>query len=312
MSVEGLSSIRRLPRRGILRIGEMAESRGGKARPRALDHFVTTGLPEVAKVYGDKPTSIDVLLPFGDPAACLDVHRKLYRAGGKLVCKGDGVTAREAQIKDGRPILVERGCPCEKAKPAGDKPPECKAIGTLTVILPRIDMMAAFQVVTGSWNSVVNLQSGIARLWETFGAGMIAIPLKLTVRPHTGRPVVDGKIIASTVFVLSLEGLPMDKALAAAGRMREAAAPVGFHALPEPVRPDAPPNPDDWHEGTALIVQPTEARTFPDDYPAILNAAIEASLNEASLRVLWEQAGRDEIAALAELRLRAGDRGVGA
>ena len=176
-------------------------------------------------------------------------------------------------------------------------------------------MMAAYQVVTGSWNSVVALQTGIARLWETFGPGMIGIPLKLTVRPHTGRPVVDGKVIASTVFVLSLEGLPMDKALAAAGRMREAAEPIGFHALPAPVRPNAPPDPDEWTEGVALVTRAIdagpvhEARQFPDDFPVILDAAIDAGCNEGSLRVLWNRVGQDEIACVAELRKMAGEKG---
>ena len=301
MSVAGLSEIRRLPRRGILRIGELVE-KGGRSYPRALDHFVTTGLPEVAAIYGPKPTSLDVLLPFADPAACLDVHRKLYRAGGKLVCKGDGVKAQEAGIKDGRPILVERTCPCEKAEPVGDKPPECKAIATLTVILPRIDMMAAYCLISGSWNTAVALQTGIARLWETFGAGMIAIPLKLVVRPHTARPIVAGKQIASTVFVVQLEGLPMGDALRAAGRMREAAAPVGFHALPAPVRPNAPPDPDDFNEGVALVVPASQDRRFPEDYGAILDAAINANVNEGALRVLWNRVGQDEIRCLAELR----------
>ena len=309
--IAGLSEIRRLPRRGILRIGAKVATAGGKERPKALDHFVTAGLPEVAAIYGPKPTAIDVLLPFADPAACLDVHYKAYRQGGKLVCKGNGQAARRAGIEDGKPTLTDVPCVCPWLE-KGD----CKAIGTLTVILPRIDMMAAYQIVTASWNSTINLQTGIARLWETFGAGMIAIPLRLTVRPHTGRPIVDGKQIASTVFVLSLEGLPMDKALAAAGRMREAAEPIGFHALPAPVRPNAPPDPDEWTEGTALVARAIgegpngKARVFPDDYPAILEAAIDARVNEGSLRVLWNRAGQDEIACLAELRKAASEKGV--
>lgn len=88
---------RRLVRLGVIRLGHK-ETKTKKRRdgttyeveyPVQDDHFVLTDAPEIAEVYGDEPTELDVLLPFPDIARNFDAFYTVW-AGGVLVCKGDG------------------------------------------------------------------------------------------------------------------------------------------------------------------------------------------------------------------------------
>lgn len=84
---------RRLVRSGIIRLGhkEKRKRKDGSEYefPVQDSHFVLTDAPEIAKVYGDKPRALDVILPFPDIARNFDAFYTVW-AGGVLVCKGDG------------------------------------------------------------------------------------------------------------------------------------------------------------------------------------------------------------------------------
>ena len=88
---------RRLVRSGKIRLGHK-ETKTKKRRdgttyeveyPVQDDHFVLTDAPEIAKVYGNEPRELDVVLPFPDISRNFDAFYEVW-AGGVLVCKGDG------------------------------------------------------------------------------------------------------------------------------------------------------------------------------------------------------------------------------
>ncbi|HET6494973.1 MAG TPA: hypothetical protein VFH61_06375 [Thermoleophilia bacterium] len=151
-TIKGLSNERRLPRLGKIRLGIKKMSKGGKPYPAEVDYFVCP--PEVEKFYGEKPTKLDVMVPVEEIAAIMPTAYKSYKKSG-LYCIGDGESAVRRNDKG---AMVERECPCELL--TQDRP-ECKRTAVLNVILPKINLGGVYQIVTGSWNSIVDCQSGL-------------------------------------------------------------------------------------------------------------------------------------------------------
>jgi hypothetical protein len=151
-TIKGLSNERRLPRLGKVRLGIKKMSKKNKPYPAEVDYFVCP--PEVQKVYGDKPTKLDVMVPVEEIAAIMPTAYKSYKKSG-LYCIGDGETAVRRNDKG---AMVERECPCELL--TQDRP-DCKRTAVLNVILPKVNLGGVYQIVTGSWNSIVDCQSGL-------------------------------------------------------------------------------------------------------------------------------------------------------
>ena len=76
MPIEGLSQVRRLPRLGKIRMGIKVKNAAGIEHPQKTDYFVVP--PEVAKVYGDKPKSLDIIIPVEDDDKWAAQYYKLY------------------------------------------------------------------------------------------------------------------------------------------------------------------------------------------------------------------------------------------
>jgi hypothetical protein len=136
-------------------------------------------------LYGDNPKSITIMFPKADVEIFFPQWRKRYGAGGVLRCKGDGQSASvglpewaehlEVTGKDARGLttVVCKGDVCPYTE-KGD----CKTVGTLNVLLPEIKGVGVWQITTGSWNSIVNMNSAIEWLTSICGRYWM-IPLKL-------------------------------------------------------------------------------------------------------------------------------------
>jgi hypothetical protein len=168
--IKGISDIRRLPRLGKIRLGEKRTSKGGKEYPTETNHFVVP--KEVARVYGEQPTSLDILLPVENLEVVFPQAMKLYGARG-LICSGDreSATFYNAEIS----ATQTRVCPCDKADE------ECKRLGSLKVILPSVSMGGIYQIDTRSFNSIVNINSVLAQdgYIKALCGRISFIPLKL-------------------------------------------------------------------------------------------------------------------------------------
>lgn len=183
--IKGLSDIRRLPRLGKIRLGIKKMTAKGKEYPSEVDYFVVP--PEVAQVYGDKPTALDVMLPTEDEHMVFPQSYKWYVANG-LRCKGDGETAsrRFADLAQGNRTPLENGtahqpndlvrvaCPCPLLETG-----ECKENANLMVLLPKVSLGGVYQITTGSFHNIVRVNSCIDYVRAVVGH-ISLVPLTLT------------------------------------------------------------------------------------------------------------------------------------
>jgi len=197
MPIKGLSDRLRLVRRGKIRLGEKQISeKTGKEYPVALDYFACP--EEVRKVYGDKPKKLDIMLPMENTENFFPQFYKRYGASKGLICKGDGETATRINGKgemEEIPCLGQE-CPYVKNK-------ECKAIGSLQVILPKVEGLGVYQIDTSSTNSIINLNSCIEMIRGMIGQ-ISWIPLILEVNIQEAHPLVNGNRIKTKVPVMSI------------------------------------------------------------------------------------------------------------
>ena len=103
--IKGLSTIRRMPRLGKIRLGVMVKPGGNKKPyPKEVDYFVfdpQTPNPqeneklkqEFEKLYGKEPKQIKIMFPVPDDETFFPQFYKRYGSSTSLQCKGDGETA---------------------------------------------------------------------------------------------------------------------------------------------------------------------------------------------------------------------------
>jgi len=195
MSIIGLSEKLRLPRRGKIRLGEKKLSAKGKEYPSALDYFVCP--EEVQEIYGDKPRKLDIMLPMEEREQFFPQAYKRYGSSTGLVCRGDGQVATEI-TEDGMKEIECQGKDCPHYQ-KGD----CKQIGNLQVILPKVKGLGIYQIDTSSYNSIVNINSGVEMIRGMLGR-ISWIPLILEVQMQEAHPQVNGKRIKTIIPVMSI------------------------------------------------------------------------------------------------------------
>lgn len=184
MAIKGLSEVRRLPRLGKIRLGvkkkKISEKTGKEVEyPAEVDYFILDPQTpvelendkikqEFSKLYGEQPKSIKIMFPVANPDVYFPQFYKRYGSGTALKCKGDGETAVCAtdEFTAGLKVIRrdELGMPvvkCLGRECIYYKQKECSEIGTLQVLLPDLPGAGVWQITTGSYNSIVNLNSCI-------------------------------------------------------------------------------------------------------------------------------------------------------
>lgn len=169
-TVKGLSDRRRLPRLGIIRLGIKKKSaKTGKEYPTETDFFVCP--EEVQKVYGDQPKELEVMIPINDLESVFPTAYKYYGSSRGLKCQGNGEIAYRVneQTKEMEDVL----CPCDLLESG-----KCKQSANLMVIIPKVSVGGVYQVRTSSFNSIVDIQSGLDYVSALLGR-FAMVPLKL-------------------------------------------------------------------------------------------------------------------------------------
>lgn len=208
MAIKGLSEIRRLPRLGKIRLGiKKIHPTSGKEYPAEVDHFIfapstpseleNKKIIEVAeKLYGKEPKSLKIMFPVADPEVYFPQFYKRYGSTTLLQCKGDGDMAVCSQeFSEGLEVIGkdEMGMPkvkCLGKECAYYKAKKCTEVGTLQVLLPDLPGAGVWQITTGSYNSIVNLNSCIDYIRAVCGrAHMIPLILERREQPiqHEGK-----------------------------------------------------------------------------------------------------------------------------
>jgi len=198
MPIKGLSEIRRLPRLGKIRLGIKVLNSKNVEHPKEVDYFVFDPQTpselenkklkdEFHKLYGEKPKQIQIMFPVADPKIFFPQDYKRY-GGSLLKCKGDGETAvcSMPEYAEGLKIIGKNELGNTKVECKGKeciyhKSRKCSEVGTLQVLLPELPGAGVWQIVTGSFHSIVNVNSCIDYIRATCGRAHM-IPLTLERR----------------------------------------------------------------------------------------------------------------------------------
>jgi len=180
--ISGLSEKRRYPRLGIIRLGIKKQAKSGAEYPAETEYFVCP--PEVQKIYGEKPTELDVMFPVSHIDSVFPQSLKWYGSTRGLKCHGDMLQA--LRWDDDKKNWQKRDCPCELLEQG-----KCKQTGILMFLLPKVSIGGVYQVRTSSYNSIVDINSGLDFVSQLTGGrfNMIKLQLKreLTETHHDGK-----------------------------------------------------------------------------------------------------------------------------
>jgi len=222
-TIKNLSETRRLPRRGKIRLGVRVKKKNADSRckhdasekcnyctfPRETEFLVCP--EEVRKVVGNKPTEIEVMLPRDDQEGCFPQRLECYSPSRGLICQGNGEVAW--RVKGDSSELEQVNCPCDRLTNK-----KCAQRGHLMVLIPQVSMAGVYQIDTGSYNSIIDLNSSMDQIRSTakmFGVHSIRMMrLRLIRSPIETRH--DGK--RQKHYTLRLD-FPNDKPLSE--QMRE-------------------------------------------------------------------------------------------
>ncbi len=191
VQIRGLSNKRRLPRLGKIRLGvKVRNPTTGNEHPTETSYFVVP--PEVAKIYGEKPTALDIMFPINDPGRVFPQAFKWYGSGRGLKCIGNGETAM--RLNDKTRDMEQRECPCEHLNH------DCGPRACLQIMLPKVNMGGVYQIDSGSWNSMVDLNSYFDYLTALIGRFAM---VQLTLRREPKQ--IQGPTGLKTHYPLKLE-----------------------------------------------------------------------------------------------------------
>ncbi len=256
-TVKGISDRRRLPRLGKIRLGvkvplagrdpKKCDCKGSGCfrctRPTETDYFVCPSEVRTA-LKCDRPKKLNVMFLVNDPAVVFPQAMKYFGNSKGLKCTGDGEKAYFVDADTGE--MKQRECPCPLSEdhPDPNNPgkiikAQCNLRASLLVTLPDVNMGGIYQIDVGSYNSIIDVNSGIdtcrALIQQSLGVDRFAmIPLTLERVPTETHH--DGK--KQTHYTLRLTP---NLTLADIQQLQKKAivAPQQF-ALPEPeeIRPD--------------------------------------------------------------------------
>jgi hypothetical protein len=177
--IEGLSSIRRLPVIGKIRLGIRIEGQKKNKKtgeiitythPKETDYFVCP--PEVKAIYGNEPKQLNVMFPMNDPEVLFPQSYKWWGSTRGLKCHGNGVTASRRNEETGE--WEERKCPCELYEQG-----KCKQRASLFFLLPNVKMGGLYQIDFSSYHGIVDVNSGFEYALSLLGEKIAMIPFVL-------------------------------------------------------------------------------------------------------------------------------------
>jgi len=174
VEIKGLSKKLFLPRLGKIRLGVKTRNpKTGNEYPTETPYFVVP--PEVARVYGENPTTLDIMFPVNDVGRVFPQALKWYGNGQTLKCIGNGETA--LRYNNQTNTKEPRSCPCEHLNQE-----ECGPRACLQVMLPKVNMGGVYQIDSGSENSMINVNSYCAFLAALIDR-IAMVPLTLSREP---------------------------------------------------------------------------------------------------------------------------------
>lgn len=189
MPIDGVSELVRIPRLGKIHLGIKVKSKDKKdvQYPKATDYFVVPD--EVKKVYGEKPTELQIMFPVEEPELFAQQWLRAYSQTQGLICIGSGVEGRrkvdmatgaiadhETKQWEWKEITCDpQDCPEYESK-------RCRRVMNLQFLLPEVPGLGVYQIDTSSFYSIVNINSMIKMLKGMLGRCSM-VPLTLALGP---------------------------------------------------------------------------------------------------------------------------------
>jgi hypothetical protein len=189
MPIEGVSELVRIPRLGKIHLGVKVKptDKEKKEYPRATDYFVVPD--EVGKIYGERPTELQIMFPVEDPELFAQQWLRAYSLTQGLVCIGNGVEARrKIDVATGAMADHEtkdwewREISCDPQECQEYQTKRCRRVMNLQFLLPEVPGLGVYQIDTSSFYSIVNINSMIKMLKGMLGRCSM-VPLTLTLGP---------------------------------------------------------------------------------------------------------------------------------
>ncbi len=217
------------------------------------------------KVYGDKPTDVNILLPFDTISQCWEAWNEAYVAS-RMVARSDGETFLYlVDLKTGA-VIVQNGLDTNTGVPvphrrvigvAGKNEVLCKPVGRLRVLVPELRRAVYLVVHTHSIYDILAISQQLEAIRALNGGHIVGVPLVLRRRPRMiSCPDLDnpGKRVRREKWLISVEADP-DWVARRLDAMQVAALPA-LNAGPallegkavETIVGDEDPD-DDWEPG---------------------------------------------------------------
>jgi hypothetical protein len=201
---------------GKIRLGEKKISQGGKEYPVETPHFVLTDAPDVARVYGDAPTSIDCFFISDDPNEVMPYWYKWYAGGakdkdgkmvgGRLQCYGNGEVAHHMAKRDPvTRVVPTRTCLAEKCTDwIVNGKQQCRPSMSVYVLVPLASLFGVYQIDTNSVSAINNFISIVGSIKAQWGV-LKNIPFRIYREPTNIQFVdKDGKSQSRVHYVLNI------------------------------------------------------------------------------------------------------------
>lgn len=175
-------------------------------RPHETDYFVLKEqqVPELLQIYDPQPKALNIMLPRAwELEQIFPQNLKLYGAGG-LKCWGNGIEA--SYVNPETKALDVKKCPCEMLEKG-----RCAARAILSFRIAELEnSMLVYQITTGSYNSILNINSALRDLmWFSLSnrVDISDIRLRLWRAPAITQRLDDrsGKVAKSTHYPMFLD-----------------------------------------------------------------------------------------------------------
>lgn len=278
-TIPGFSNTVRIPRLGRVRLGHVNHNTmSGKTNPEEDPYFLVP--PEVAEVYGDRPTELDIMFPVNDRAVIFPQAYEMY-GSRRLLCTGNG---KEAMRWNKEALdYVPCTCPCEFYGK------ECGERAHLMVMLPKVkNQGGVYQIDTGSINAMLAINSTLNILapLDNPDNGLLGyfamVPMKLRRVPRDIYP--NGMHRKSYPLQLSLNANEQE-IQELRKRKDEILVKTRCWVVEEPeqVNPEADPGAVITIDNAPLDQQPETAATPASAQPAQIETTASATQPEAPL-----------------------------
>ncbi len=193
MSIDGITDINRIPVIGHIRLGKPK----AKGPGQATEYFELRdedGCAPVKAVYGEKPTKLKIMFPSNTLEDFASQYKKRYSQSQSWTCIGTsgrtatGTCKRKVDVETGdfanadtKQYIIQENMDClgEECPEFMAKPPRCKNVMHLLVLLPDVAGFGVFQINTSSIHNMIAVNS-YARLLKGMFGRCYGIPIEMS------------------------------------------------------------------------------------------------------------------------------------